>query len=221
MKRFDEEINFNNVLFHGLSHYETGNFKIKIGLQRLANILRSGGILSRKQIYNKFGEKYYERWQKEFCRVNWNGLDNVSVCLKTTKNNIDSEAFKLFVRNSVSIILDNKVLLDLNVDDTTKLEDGEFQIKNKIDIKYIIGVAVPVFNPKQVAIHKKNEKGWSRKETESWISEYYSYCIDDVFKILNHYNIDVPVYSINDGKIIKPLNIVLDEVYGKENNLNV
>ena len=159
MKKFDEKIDFEKVLFHGLTHYEVGNIKIKIGLQRLINIIRAGGILSRKQVYNTFGEKHYEKWQKEFCRVNWNGADCVSVCKKSSKlSKKYSEAFRLFVRNSISLILDEKLLQDLELKVDGQLEDGEFQIKNQIDLKYVIGVAVPVFNPTQVAIHKKNEK---------------------------------------------------------------
>lgn len=223
MKKFDEEIDFNSVLFHGLTYHEAGNIRIKIGLQRLINIIRAGGILSRKQVYNTFGEKHYNKWQNEFCRVNWNGDDNVSVC-KRKSNNIsakNSEAFNLFVKNSISLILDSKLLEDLNVDKNSRLEDGEFQIKDKIDLKYLIGIAVPVLNPMEVALHKKNVKEYSRQETEEWIKQYYDYCIDNVFKILKHYNIDLPIYSIRDGNIIKPLNDVLDEVYGKENSLNI
>lgn len=222
MKKFDEKIDLDKVLFHGLTYYEVGNIKIKVGLQRLINIIRAGGILSRRQVYITFGEKHYNKWQKEFCRVNWNGLDNVSVCKKSSKlSKKYSEAFKLFVRNSISLILDSSLLEDLNINKSLNLEDGEFQVKNKIDFKYVIGIAVPVLNPTEVALHKKNVRNCTREQTEEWIKGYYDYCINDIFKILKHYNIELPIYSIDDGNIIKPLNDVLDEVYGKENSLNI
>ena len=38
MEKFDKKINFDTVLFHGLTYHEAGNIRIKIGLQRLINI---------------------------------------------------------------------------------------------------------------------------------------------------------------------------------------
>lgn len=221
MKKVDKKIDFDSVLFHGLTHYEVGNIRLKIGLQRLVNIIRAKAILSRKQLYNLYGDKHFRNWQKDFCRVNWNGVNNVSICEKKSSNsNKVSEAFRLFVENSISLILDKKLLDELPIYANNQLEDGEFQIQDKIDLKYVIGVAVPVLNPKEVAKHKKS-KLYTREETESWIKGYYDYSINDVFKILNHYKLDLPVYSIRDGNVIKPLNEVLDEVYGKENELNL
>ena len=129
-----KEIDFNNVLFHGLTYYETGNIRIKLGLQRLINIIRAKAILSRKQVYNTFGNEYYEKRQNDFCRVNWNGLNNVSVCEKgATQRKKRSEVFKLFVENSISLILDKNLLNELEVVSDGQLEDGEYQIKDKID----------------------------------------------------------------------------------------
>ena len=113
------------------------------------------------------------------------------------------------------------LLKDLNINDSLNLEDGEIQVKDKIDFKYVIGIAVPILNPTEVALHKKNVRNCTREQTADWLKEYYDYCIEDIFKILNHYNIDLPVYSIADGNIIKPLNEVLDEVYEKENSVNI
>lgn len=220
MKKFDEKIDFDSVLFHGLTQYE-GVERPKLSLQRLVNIIRANGILSRKKVKETYGMNNYKKWEKEYCRLNWNGEDYISVCRKDGKSKVcNSVAYRIFVENGVALILDNTILNKLEVNMTGQLEDGEIQVKDKIDLKYVLGITVPVLNPKNVAIHKKEVRHYTREETEEWCKSYYEGVIEQIYKILDHYNLDIPIYSINNGKIIKPLQEVLDEVYGKENLLN-
>ena len=100
------------------------------------------------------------------------------------------------------------------------MEDGEIRIKDKIDFKYVRGILIDRLNPTKIAEHKKNVRNYTRKQTEECLSTYYEDGINKLFEILDKYNLDLPIYSSQNGEIIKTLEEVLNYVYSNESILS-
>ena len=224
MKEFKEKLDFENVLFHGLTDEFLSLQVLDLCLDKFERIIQTNGILSRKQIIKEFGMEYFEKAKENYCTVNWNGNDYVCVCKFLTDYEgctFTSEAYRLFCKNGFALIIDRFVLNNAEFDVCGQFQDGEIRIKDKIDFKYVKGILIDRLNPKSIAEHKKDIRNFSREETEDWLKDIYENELNSIFEILNKYNLNLPIYSSHNGKIIKPLNQVLDEVYGEVNQIEI
>lgn len=224
MKEFDEKLDSKNVLFHGLTTEVLSLQELELCLDKFERIIQTNAILSRSQIVKEFGKEYFEKAKENYCTVNWNGDDYVCVCKFLTDYEgctFTSEAYRLFCRDGLALIVDKSVLNNAELDKLGQFQDGEIRIKDKIDFKYVKGILIDRLNPKSIAERKKSVKNFSREETEEWLEGIYADAINQVFDVLEKYNLNLPVYSSHNGKIIKPLNEVLNEVYGEEKEVEI
>ena len=86
--------NFEDKLFHGLSHY-LAHKVFDQSLKRLDYILKTGAILSR----NKQRELLtsYNLEVENYDRSLWNGEDYISICTQYSNNSFDeTEAYFMF-----------------------------------------------------------------------------------------------------------------------------
>lgn len=141
-----ENINFDEVLFHGLTNFFVGTERFEKSLQRLSLVFKSGAILSREQqdlLFPKLRLTAPEYENKLF-----NNYEYVSVCQKYS-NHVDekkeSMAYNDFVDYATGILLDRKLLEELNFRKACPskkyhMDDGEYQIKGSIPSDYFIGL---------------------------------------------------------------------------------
>lgn len=159
-------------------------------LERLELIFKTGFILSRnKQI------EFLGNYQEGVSEINWNGFDNISICIKSNHNlyNIAFKeytddalnAFELFsVNNSICIILKSNLLEHKDIIRNNPLYylPGEFQIKNQIPIKYFEGIGIKV-----------NDYDLMEDDYE---------LLKRICFILKRYKIELPIINLNDKKKI-------------------
>lgn len=207
----EEQIDLDKVLFHGLGHNELED-RAEDSLRRLENILKIKAILSRNKqkeilpVYNIDVPLYYLPLQ--------NGYDNICVCKRKSdiKKRKTSDAYNQFVDGGISLIIDAKILKELNIRDES-FQDGEFQVKDKIPINYIIGIAINLSSSyERIKFEKKMlKKGKDLKDTITQLDYIYKN-YKEIQKILSRHNINLPIYSIEDGKIILSIDEILEQL---------
>ena len=96
-------MDLNNYYLHAINSNSNDNFDEKTILKRLTEVLKSKKILSRRKMIDMPPNK-----------GGWNGLDYISICDYSKKNNPPFEnldhykgytAYELFVKNSIAFIL--------------------------------------------------------------------------------------------------------------------
>lgn len=183
-------MNLNDNYFHFLNGNINNELITDVCLERLESIMKTGYILSRNKQIEILG-KYQEGVQE----INWNGFNNISVCIKTNHNKYnvafkeysDDElnAFELFsVDNSVCIILDNKLLERKDIIRTFPIYylPGEFQIKNQIPIKYFNGIGIKI-------------------DDNTLLNTDYD-ILRRISFILKRHDMNLPIININDNEKI-------------------
>lgn len=179
-------MNLNENYFHFLNGSTINDDIIDICLKRLELILKTGYILSRNKQLELLGD-----YQKGVSDVNWNGYDNISICIKTNHNKYNIvfkeytddvlNAYELFsVDNSMCIILRSDLLEQDDIKVVTPIYylPGEFQIKNQISIEYFCGIGI-------------NFKDYSPLNIE---------LLNKIHTILKQHKIDLPIININDNE---------------------
>lgn len=183
-------MNLDDNYFHFLNGSTLNEEIIEICLERLELIIKTGFILSRNRQIEVLGD-----YQQGVSEVNWNGFDNVSICIKTNHNQYNIafkeytddvlNAFELFsVDNSVCIILRNDLLnyKDVSINKPIYYLPGEFQVKNQIPLKYFYGIGVKV-------------NDFDLLETDYEL-------IRRIYFILKRYNIELPIINIKNNEKI-------------------
>lgn len=176
-------MNLEKNYFHFLNGNAENENISKICLNRLESILKTGYILSRNMQIKLLGN--YEMGVEE---LNWNGFDNISICIKTNHNeyNIafkeytdeDLNAYNLFaVNNSICIILESTLLKnkDIILDYPIYYLPGEFQVKHKIPLKYFSGIGIK----------------YDLLNIDYELSKKIAF-------LLNKYNIDLPILDLDN-----------------------
>lgn len=221
-----KEINFDDVLFHGLTNFFVGTERFEKSLQRLDLILKTNAILSREQqdkILPQQGLTAPSYENKLF-----NNYEYVSVCQKNS-NHIEekkeSMSYNAFVDYATGILLDRKLLeeLDFRKSCPSKgyhMDDGEFQVKGCIPSQYFIGLFTSMASDEAMLQGLKDsnypimayndtnhlgeiflssqEYGLYSKET---FDHFYS-GTEKIREIMNEHGYDLPIYSSIDGKLI-------------------
>ena len=183
-------MNLDDNYFHFLNGSTLNEEIIEICLERLELIIKTGFILSRNRQIEVLGD-----YQQGVSEVNWNGFDNVSICIKTNHNQYNIafkeytddvlNAFELFsVDNSVCIILRNDLLnyKDVSINKPIYYLPGEFQVKNQTPLKYFYGIGVKV-------------NDFDLLETDYEL-------IRRIYFILKRYNIELPIINIKNNEKI-------------------
>ena len=174
--------------FHFLNGDELYENMETICLYRLESILKTGFILSRNNQIKTYG--FYQEGVQQ---VNWNGFDNISICIKKSHNlyNIafkeydddDINGFDMFSsENSICIILSPNIMTnkEIKINTPKYYLPGEFQIKDKISSNFFIGIGIYYegLDKDQILVKK-------------------------IKNILNKYNYVLPIINIKNGFIIE------------------
>lgn len=186
-------INLNDYYFHFTNGSVRDKNQVSISLKHLASILKSGYILSRNKQIETLG--YFN---EGFKNANWNGFDYVSIC--QIQNNINDEfvdedenAFQLFCNtNSICLILNKELLYEALRRKYYWHMQGEIQIKNQISSKYFEGIGIKLDD---YFVAQMNHDTKTLKD----ILEKDKKIILLLKKMLEEYNIDLPIISLNDG----------------------
>lgn len=214
MHQFEEKLVLKDFLYHGLSYEILDNSTIKISLHKLVNIIRAGGILSRQKIKEQYGDKYFDKLSKNLLELNWNGEAYVSICKFLTDDKdatYVSEAYRLFCRDGITLIIDKSILNSAEIDKYGSFQDGEIRVKDEIPLTYVKGILINILSPSTTIKHQKN-KGVPTPEIQKHIEEVYNNGLNQVFQILSHYNLDLPLYSSHNGRLIKTYDETLQEL---------
>lgn len=205
------QIDLNKVLFHGLGHIQLDD-RQEVSISKLEKIFITKSILSRKKQkeilpkHNLIESKYYSLLK--------NGDNYICVCKKQSDNKKSkfSDSFNLFVDEGISLIIHPKILEELEIREES-FQDGEFQVKNEISIDYVIGIAVNLYSSYNFikGERKRLKKGKDLKDTERELN--YSYrTYNKIKELLSKYNINLPIYSIYDGKLVLSVQEILEEL---------
>ena len=143
-----------------------------------------------------------------------NGDDYICVCKRKSdkKKSKFSDAFYQFVDGGISLILNPSILQELEIREES-FQDGEFQIKDEISVNYIIGIAINLTSTADYIKHEKKrlKKGKDLKYTEIELDYLYKN-YKEIKNILFRYNFNLPIYSIEDEKIILSIEEILEEL---------
>ncbi|MCL2570136.1 MAG: hypothetical protein FWE16_02930 [Firmicutes bacterium] len=149
MQKLQRVIGFNIDWFHGLGNHDRYPHLIDRTFLRLESILKSGAILSRKKQVESYGQAFnsfaFPEYQGKEETTNWNGDDFVSVCKKVEGSHYSGNGFDWFIKNNISIILNEDVINSLIVAENGKLMGGEAQIANSIPKEFFRGVGLDGF----------------------------------------------------------------------------
>ena len=207
----NKQIDLDKVLFHGLGHNELED-RAEDSIKSLGNILKTKAILSRKKQkeilpkHNIDVPLYYLPLK--------NGDDYICVCKRKSdkKKSKFSDAFNQFVDDGISLIINPKILKELEIRNES-FQDGEFQIKDEISIDYVIGIAINLHSTVDYikAERKRFKKGKNLKDTEIELDYLYKN-YKEIKDLLFRFNLNLPIYSIEDGKIILSIDEILDEL---------
>lgn len=192
-----EKIDLHSVLFHGLAHFLEDK-RFDLSLKRLEQILKSGAILSRneqKKILPTLGFT-----PEDYCKILWNGEDYISICRKSNDDNpeYNTKSFFQFIGEyGIGLILDKRLLNELKIR-LSNCDDGEIQVKDKIDSKYFLGVLVGAMSDEFFIRYLEEWPPISKEDiTEHFIQ------INKVRKVLQQNGFGyLPIYSSFDGSII-------------------
>lgn len=214
MHKKEGKLDLTKFLFHGLYYEELNPSNLNIYLQKLVDIIRAGGILSRQKVKELYGEDYFEILGNNLIDLNWNGEEFVSICKFLTDDKdatYHSEAYRLFCSKGITLIIDKSILNSSEIDNFGRFEDGEIRIKDKIDLSYMKGILINTMNPSTIIKHYI-KRGISSEEIKNSMECLYNEGINQVFEILNQYKINLPLYSSVNARIIKPFKVILEEI---------
>lgn len=128
----------------------------------LKKILETGFIASRKYLKEILSKNEYE-FMEQFCVMNWNDMDNVSITSSLKSNiiygrsllgiysdieeNSTTFSYNHYIRKFPSIILNPLLLTELSMrPEPYRKHIGEVQIVDKIPMEYFVGIALPNIN---------------------------------------------------------------------------
>jgi len=208
------KINLDKVLFHGVTHRDDDELVSRndLSLKRLDSIFKCGAILSRKE-----QRKVIALLETEYQFPLKNGEDYVCICTRKGKNKLIkcSDAFYQFIESGISLILDKKLLEDLEIREES-FQDGEIQVKNKIPLKYLVGVAVNCSSDDSWVKHGLKVSKRADKQYIEQDLKYSRSIVEQVRIVLDKNNLqNINIYSLDDGKIITSMENVLSRIYKK------
>ena len=207
-----QNLDFNTVYFHSLGAFMADN-RISDSLLKLESILKNGAILSRQEQINLNNNnpalsKYIQRYLDPLWAYNWNGLNHISICQKTSLNNPENEsdAYKEYVNGNAGIgIILSPTVLTLADKDRPKLMDGEIQIKDKIPLDYMIGIFCGGKSTKEIQYEKNIaiELGYTKQQFQEFLPHILTpnqvEVCTSINNLLDKFGYNVPIYSTRDG----------------------
>ena len=205
-------INLNSVFFHSLGAFASNN-RLQNSLIKLESILKNGSILSRQEQINKNSDnqalsEILERYLNPKWAFNWNGMNHISICQRTSSKNpeIESDAFKEFVIGNTGIgIILSQDIMQFADNNRPKLMDGEFQIKDKVSLEYMLGIFYGGKSNNELLkdIEVAKNLGISQQEIKEFLphtlTPYQLEIYKSIQELLNKYGYNVPIYSSRDG----------------------
>ena len=189
-----EKIDLNQYLFHGLEPWSSffNNKKTIDSIEILQKILNTGFIASRNILKNILSEEEY-RLLDMGRGMNWNkdnyvsivptihpeieGIHSVLEDFDYLQEDFDGLAYNFYVKKFPSIVLDSKLLQELQVNkDQGPRFIGEIQIRDRISSNYFVGITLPevpdfdLFFEYMNLVNSKSN-GLSELEYNSWYKE--------------------------------------------------
>lgn len=195
----------NDKLFHSIVSYDKNVGKLtelKIILLKLDRILSQGKILCREEIQKLYNEQL-------FCKYNYNGQNFISLTKHSTQLNNNSkeikylfeDAFYAYALNSISLVLDNKILEECKINEHGIMMSLEVQVKGSIDLKHLVGISLPI--DKSITPFFRD---YCNLEdcVSSYIDNQFAYLkLQKLICLLNKYDINVPLVDIATGSEYK------------------
>lgn len=205
----DKRLDINSVYFHGLESWGFQD-RLENSLKRLEAIFQSKAILCRQKQLELIGDQVefypiFERYQSQ--THNLNGLTHVSICQSQhfDDSRFASAAFNEYIQGNsgMGIILSKDVeqIIDRS---RTEVMDGEFQVKDKVPLEYMIGIFCGCKSTQEVSDDLKSAKllGLSHAEFEKLLPlilpPFHEEIIQKLSSLLFKYNYAVPIYSTRD-----------------------
>jgi hypothetical protein len=192
--------------------------------------------MTRESLKSNLSSEYFEILSKKRI-ANWQGDDCVSLScnpnnkkyisnysvkdLDSSGNDID-DAYKSFILNYISLIIDKDVLKDVSLSDEKPRMNYEILIKGDIPIKYIKAIGIPhdefikkLYLCKKIIYERlNNEKGkYFYKYYQSTSNVRYELSEYEIDKIINNHN----KIKIAVEELLKSKNIdlpIIDIMYG-------
>lgn len=197
-----EKIDLNQYLFHGLEPWKCffSNKKTIDSIEVLQKILNTGYIASRKLLKNIFPEEEY-RLLDMGRGMNWNkdnyvsivptihpeieGIHSVLEDFVDLQENFDGLAYNFYVKKFPSIVLDSKLLQELQVnEDQGPRFIGEIQIRDRISSNYFVGVTLPEAPDFDLFYEYMNlVNSTSNGQSEVEYNQWYKEASEDLFKL--------------------------------------
>lgn len=193
---------FEDKYYHGLGN---NTKSILEEIKKLELVLKTGLILSKAaQLQVKYNDYGFDR---HYNKYGFNGYNYVSLCDGIYGKDEEISAYNLFIKNSISLIIDNSVpnIIYPNIlpkkasfytveqlksfsNDNNKVRHtdliDEVQVKDYVELKYLVGIGFPI------------EYLLSKARNPIYIAEFYLY----MKELLKNYNHNCKIYDI-DKKI--------------------
>lgn len=192
-------------------------------LRKLGMILERNSLLTKQSLMGKIDEKELKRLKEN---KNWNGDDCLSFAFSPENkkiidlykddynlllNSYEASAWNMFVMELYpSLIFDEELFSDERIilpSEVKKRMNGELQIRGDVSLKHLmaIGIRVGIYGSRSYvsyidSLDKRSEEIKYFEGKPCVIKDR----VEETRKILNKYNIDIPIIDLENGnEIIK------------------
>ena len=225
-----ENLNIDAVFYHGIDRRKYNN-DFDAQLKVFEDILKAGAIMCRQSQIKNLGQNVVdERLGHLQGFSNWNGSTYVSICQRRppsskqqfeveSKNPDYSVAYLKFVKGNISFVISPMVIAFQGKTHSNFLQDGEFQVYDKIPKRFFQGICVDdLDNFENIVLFFKSINYPSEFIYECIKKDYEGSRLKKIEDLLEKYGYDLPIYSTS-GIPYKPGKQLLQELkiaaYGK------
>lgn len=224
-----KNLNIDAVFYHGIDRRKFNN-DIDAQLKVFEDILKAEAIMCRQSQIKNLGQNIVdERLGHLQGFSNWNGSTYVSICQRRppvnkqqfeveSKNPDYSVAYLKFVKGNISFVISPMVIAFQGKTHSNFLQDGEFQVYDKIPKRFFQGICVDLDNLENFVSFFKAVGYPDDYIYKTTLEAYKTSLLKKIEDLLEKYDYDLPIYS-TDGIPYKPGKQLLQELkiaaYGK------
>lgn len=175
---------------------------LKIVLLKLERIFKERKVLCRSEINKIYPNNHY------YSYVNHNKDDLISLSKHIKKKNSDDEderhvimfdenAYEMYPFSNLSLVFNEKLFKECIL-----IKDGiripmEVQVKGNVDLKYLDAISIPVLPSIEPFFSDSYDLEVAIRQCN--INPYYYTQLEQTIKLMEKYNIDVPIVDIITG----------------------